>query len=175
MSHRAEFLVPASASESDARLLGRAERDTVQPVRQQVGIADRAGLACQNEEDSLKGVFGVVQVAQELAADVQDHRPVPTHQRGEGRLAGGIARLVNRSMSWRSVNPATEPPSKSDPICRTTDWFLTGDMPQGPVAATIGATGARESFVPPAIYCLDAELLLPSCAQNSGAGTEAQI
>ena len=27
-------------------------------------------------------------------------------------------RAVNRSMSWRSVNPATEPPSKSDPICR---------------------------------------------------------
>ena len=33
----------------------------------------------------------MVQVAEELPADVQDHRPVPAHQRGERRLAGGIA------------------------------------------------------------------------------------
>ncbi len=32
----------------------------------------------------------MMQVAEELPADVQDHRPVPGHQRGERRLAGGI-------------------------------------------------------------------------------------
>ncbi len=30
-------------------------------------------------------------VAEELAADAQDHRPVPGHQRGEGGLGGGVA------------------------------------------------------------------------------------
>jgi hypothetical protein len=27
-----------------------------------------------------------------VAADIQDHRPMPSHERGEGRLTGGIAR-----------------------------------------------------------------------------------
>jgi hypothetical protein len=36
--------------------------------------------------------------------------------------------VVNRSRSWRSVNPATELPSKSDSICRTTELVASGDM-----------------------------------------------
>ena len=72
-------------------LAGRAERDPIEPVSQQVGVADRAGLAGQDEEDGLEGVLGMVPVAQELAADAQDHGPVPRHQRGEGGFAGGIA------------------------------------------------------------------------------------
>jgi len=54
-----------------------------EPVTQQVGILDRAGLAGQHEEHRLKGVFGMVNVTQELPADVQHHRSVPGHQRGE--------------------------------------------------------------------------------------------
>ena len=93
----------AAASEPAAGLAGRAERHAVEPVAQQVGVADRPGLAGQHEEDGLEGVLGMVAVAQELPADAQHHRPVPRHQRGEGGLAGRIAAAVNRSRSWRSV------------------------------------------------------------------------
>ena len=78
----------ATASEPDPGLAGRAERDAIEPVAQQVGVADRPGLAGQDEEDGLEGVLGMVAVAQELAADAQHHRPVPCHQGGEGGLAG---------------------------------------------------------------------------------------
>ena len=64
----------------------------------------------------------MVPVAQELMAEAQDHRPVPSHQGGEGGFAGGIA---------ASVKPLEELPvgqpgdgaaiKKSDSICRTTD------------------------------------------------------
>ena len=94
MPHGVALLVLAPAGEPDPGLAGRAERDPVQPVAQQVGVADRPGLAGQHEEDGLEGVLGMVPVAQELPADVQDHRPVPRHQRGEGGLAGGIAPVV---------------------------------------------------------------------------------
>ena len=70
------------------------QRAPVQPVAQQVGVADRPRLAGQDEEDGLEGVLGMVMVAQELSADAQNHRPVPRHQRSEGGFAGGIAAVV---------------------------------------------------------------------------------
>ena len=75
---------------------------------------------------------------------------MPTDECGEGRLAGGIVRLVNRSMSWRSVNPATDPPSNNDPICRTTEWFLTGNMPKVPLRPiSVRPARASRSFPHP--------------------------
>ena len=81
----------ATAGEPAPGLPGRAERHAVEPVAQQVGVADRPGLAGQDEEDGLEGVLGMVVVAQELPADAQDHRPVARHQGGEGGLAGRLA------------------------------------------------------------------------------------
>ena len=86
------FLAPAG--ELDLGLAGRAERDPIQPVSQQVGVANRPSLASQNEEDGLESIFGMVSVTQELAADVQHHGPVPRHQGGESRFAGGVAPIV---------------------------------------------------------------------------------
>ncbi len=94
MPHGVALLVPATASEPSPRLASRTEGDPIQPVRQQVGISDRPGPAGQDQEDGLEGVLGMVAVAQDLAADVQDHRPVTRHQGGEGGFAAGIAPVV---------------------------------------------------------------------------------
>ena len=85
---RASLLVLATAGEPDPGATSCAQRDAVEPVAQQVGIADRARLPSQDQEDGLEGVFGVVAVAQELTADTEHHRAVPRHQGREGRLAG---------------------------------------------------------------------------------------
>ncbi len=69
----------------------------MQPGAQQVRIADRAGLAGQHEEHRLEGILGMMQVAQELPANIQDHRPVPLHERREcgfsGRIGSGVEAL----------------------------------------------------------------------------------
>ena len=103
--HRVALFKLSLTTEPGLGLARRAERDAIEPVAQQVGIADRAGLAGQHEEDGLEGILGMVAVAQELSADVQDHRAMPRHQGGEGRFTGGIAPATNRSRSWRSENP----------------------------------------------------------------------
>ncbi len=83
---RPGFLGPAPAGEPAAGLARRAEGHAVEPVAQQVGVSDGGGLSCQDEEDGLEGVLGVMAVAQELPADAQDHRPVPRHQGGESGI-----------------------------------------------------------------------------------------
>jgi hypothetical protein len=105
--HGAALLVPAPASEADFRLLGRAKCNPVQPVTQQVGILDRAGLASQHEEHRLKDVFGKVEVTYELSADVQDHRSMPRHQGGERRFPGRIAPTVE-SLQELSVGESSD-------------------------------------------------------------------
>ena len=71
-------------------LLRRPASDPIEPVAQQVRIADRAGFLRQDEERGLKGILGVVRIAQEALAHAQDHRSVSRHQRREGGL--GLSR-----------------------------------------------------------------------------------
>ena len=80
----------APADQLGPGLASRTQGDPVEPVAQQVGVADRTSLAGQHEEDGLEGVFGVVAVAQDLPADTQHHRPVPRYQSGEGHFGIGI-------------------------------------------------------------------------------------
>ncbi len=89
-THRVALLSPAPTGDLLPRTPRRPERDPVEPVAQQVGVADRPGLPGQDEEDGLEGVLGMLNVAQELPADAQNHRPVPAHQGGEGGLAGRL-------------------------------------------------------------------------------------
>jgi hypothetical protein len=42
--------------------------------------ADGGSFTCQDEKSSLKCILGVVPIAQDPAADAQDHRPVAAHQ-----------------------------------------------------------------------------------------------
>jgi hypothetical protein len=58
----------------------------VQPAGQRVGLAYRSGLSSEDEEGGLEGVLGVGLVAQDAAADVQDHRAVPPQEGRESRL-----------------------------------------------------------------------------------------
>ena len=135
ISRTPSILGPAPAGEPSPRLARRPQRDAVEPVAQQLGLAERPGLAGQHEEDGLEGVLGVLVVAQELPADAQHHRPVAGHQGGERGLAGLVVPpAANRSRSCRSESPAAEPPSKSDPSCRTSDVDV---MPQDPLAAQV--------------------------------------
>ena len=51
---------------------------------------DRAGLADEDEERRLEGILGVVMIGQQAAADAQDHRAMPRHQRRESRLLSAV-------------------------------------------------------------------------------------
>lgn len=60
--------------------------DAVEPAPQRRRLADRAGLAGENEERGLEGVLGVGLVAEYTAADLQHHRPVPAQHGTESGL-----------------------------------------------------------------------------------------
>ena len=83
-----ESCLPA---ETDLRPSSRPERDTVEPRAQQVGVADGSSLAGKHEEHGLKGVLGMMPVAQALQTDAQNHWPMPGNQRLEDRFPNGIA------------------------------------------------------------------------------------
>ncbi len=86
-THHATLLPPPPAADLLPRTPGRPNRDPVQPVAQQVGVANRARPASQDKKDSLKGILGMLCVAQKLPANTHDHRPMSRHQRGESGLA----------------------------------------------------------------------------------------
>jgi len=48
-------------------------------------FADRRGLPGPHEERGLKGVLGILIVAQDIAANAPDQPPVPPHQLGKRR------------------------------------------------------------------------------------------
>ncbi len=128
--HGVAVLVSATAIEPDPGLPRRADRHPVEPGAQQVGVADGEGLAGEHEEDGLEGVLGVVPVTQEIWR--QTRRTIgPCRVTSAANAASPAASrpAVNRSNSCRSVRPATEPPSKSDSICRTIDPVAACAMP----------------------------------------------
>ncbi len=51
--------------------------DLMQPAAEPVAAPDRPRLADQNQERGLKGVLGIVRIAEHSAAGTQHHRPVP--------------------------------------------------------------------------------------------------
>ena len=65
---------------------GDAKRDTVEPVRQQTAVADSGRLSQEDEKGCLESVFDIARVAEEAAAEAQDHGPVHLDQRLEGRM-----------------------------------------------------------------------------------------
>jgi hypothetical protein len=79
------------AGAAEAGVAGSVEGDAVEPAGQALGAGQRGGLAQQGEEGGLEGVLGGVGVAQDAAADGQDHRAVPADEQGEGVLLAGVA------------------------------------------------------------------------------------
>ena len=71
----------------------------MQPARQRIGIADRVGLAGEDQEGGLESILGVVQVAKHAPANAQNHRPMAPGQRREsGLLALGAKALQQLSI-----------------------------------------------------------------------------
>ena len=87
-------LVGATCRGPLACLGGDPAGDPVEPGGDRAAVADRAGLAGQDEEDGLRGVLGVVAVAEDPAAGAQDHRRVTLDQDAEGGLGRFIAASV---------------------------------------------------------------------------------
>src|SRR5262245_26203965 len=69
---------------------------------------DRAGPACQHEEDRLSGVLGLVLIADDLATETQNHRPMPLHQGCEG----GLGTLVAVQRESLEKLPIAQPPDR---------------------------------------------------------------
>ncbi len=85
---------------------GDPERDPIQPVRQQVAVAQCAGLPDQDQERRLEGVLDVVRVIEQAPADAQHHRPVPRHDRLEGDLVA-IAHEPRQELPFREPRHRT--------------------------------------------------------------------
>jgi hypothetical protein len=60
--------------------------DAVQPATEHIALADGPGLANEDKKGRLKGIFGIVPVAQDTATDGQDHGSMALHQGGKGSL-----------------------------------------------------------------------------------------
>jgi hypothetical protein len=88
LSARSIFVGPSPARNPCAGLAGGAKCNSIEPGAEQVGVSDRPRLTCEDEEHSLEGVFGVMVVAEELAAHSKHHRAMAFHDRRECRLAG---------------------------------------------------------------------------------------
>jgi hypothetical protein len=68
-----------------------AQRHSVEPWPQQLGLVERAGSPRQDEERGLKGVLGGVPVAEDLLAYAQYHRSMPADQGLESDLGQVVA------------------------------------------------------------------------------------
>ena len=60
----------------DIGLNGNPVCDPVQPAAEGIPTADGVPLFDQDQEGGLEGIFGIMRVAQDSAADAQDHGPV---------------------------------------------------------------------------------------------------
>ena len=79
------------------------KRHPEEPARQRIAPPDRARLLGQDQKRRLRRVLSVVKVAQHLAADTQNHRPVAVDQRGEGIGRVGVASPGLKSFQERLV------------------------------------------------------------------------
>ena len=60
----------------------------MEPWAQGVVNPEHAGFTQQDEKGRLKGILGVVRIAQQCHADALDHGPVPLDQGLKGELGG---------------------------------------------------------------------------------------
>ena len=77
-----------------------AQGDPVEPARNRVALAHRAGPSDQHEERGLERILRIVRITEDLPADPQDHRSVPVYQGREARLRG---LLVSRQERFQKL------------------------------------------------------------------------
>ena len=86
--HTSLVLLPGGAL--GPRLEGGAVGNTVEPTGHRLPLPDRPGLAREDKKGGLESVLGVLETAQNPAADAEDQRAMPAHQGRKGRrLAPG--------------------------------------------------------------------------------------
>jgi hypothetical protein len=95
------------------RVQGNAMRDAVQPAGDRVALGDGIRLAQQHQEGGLEGVISIGGVAQDAAADVPDHRPVPQQQRLECRLVAVVGEADQQVAVGRLAGSARRTPQVS--------------------------------------------------------------
>jgi hypothetical protein len=76
--------VNAPPGRSDPGLLGHAVGDAVKPAGNGSLLVDGIGLAGEDQERALEGIFGIVIIAEDMTAHVPDQRAVSVDERGEG-------------------------------------------------------------------------------------------
>ena len=136
-SGRARARAPLLAPRPQRHAVG----DAVQPGGDRVTLADRRGLAGEDEERGLEGVLGVLLLTQHVAADAPNKPAVALQQGSEGRLLGaprrsapGVGcRSAPRQGRSDDVGDARRPRAVPRP------WLLL----QGEVFATIVPRGGR--------------------------------
>ena len=126
--------------------------NAVEPGAHTVAVADRARPADQHQERGLEGVLDLVRrVVEHAAADTQDHRPMPGHQRREGRLvAAGDKPLEQLPLGQPRDRPLVE-----DPVQLYQDGLRVSahDDPAPPSEDTdITFDSAREGFCNPVFF-----------------------
>ena len=66
----------------------------MQPWAERVGVAKRAGPPQEYQERRLEGVLDVARVVEQPPANAQHHRPMPPHERLEGRFIAARRKLA---------------------------------------------------------------------------------
>src|SRR6516162_8454399 len=81
----------------ESRSVGHA----MQPVAYVSAGDDRRGLADENEKRCLEGILGICLVAQDAAADAEDHGTMPPHQGFKSRLVP----LADKTVQQFAIEP----------------------------------------------------------------------
>jgi hypothetical protein len=122
---------------------GDPERHTVQPVRQQLAVAQRARPADQDQERRLERILHVVRIVEQPPADAQDHRAVPRHDRLKRDLVA-LAREPRQELPLRQTRYG---PPAEQPLNRPQN--APGPLTNRHFRATPSPIGGHGSLIPP--------------------------
>ena len=87
----------------------------MEPTGHRLDLADRAGLAGQDQESGLECVFGVVRIAQDLPASSQDHRAMTLYQGRQGRMRDR-SRSVQKAPQQVGVGKVADRPDQAEDV-----------------------------------------------------------
>ena len=98
----------------------RVVSNPVEPGTQKFGLPQRNGLAGKYQERRLKGVLGIVRVAEQSPTGGQDHRSMPRHQGVEGRF-GLLGSAGREPIQQLTVGQSRDRPPFEDRLELTLD------------------------------------------------------
>jgi hypothetical protein len=114
LGHNGHLLFPLSLPGDpgpclECRLVG----DAVEPVGDHLFGYDGSGLADEDEEGGLEGIFGIMVIDEDATAHAPDHRAVPPHQgRKRGLLSAAEVGLQQLPVGQSGPIPPQHGPAK---------------------------------------------------------------